>query len=229
MYTLINCLESLNYIVRIQVTEKHEIKRLFFISEIAIEEARRWPEAITIDATYKTNAHKMSLVNIVGTSNVAAQHNADRLQTFAIAGAFVNSETEATYTWIMEELQEAVWPTNENYALPSVFVTDNEQALRNAIESVFPRSQHLLCSWHPWNTMETKFPAGTVDADEFHFRRIEAEILFKEAMSINNEEQYQKAIISFEKHIRTPGYFAKDGATAADYLKNMYVFKLNKY
>jgi hypothetical protein len=50
---------------------------------------------LTIDATYKTNAHKMSLVNIVGTSNVSSIKVGNNcLQTFAIAAAFVNSETD---------------------------------------------------------------------------------------------------------------------------------------
>jgi hypothetical protein len=61
----------------------------------------------------------MSLVNIVGTSNVSSIKVGNNcLQTFAIAAAFVNSETEEAYTWILEELREAVWPADESFTLP---------------------------------------------------------------------------------------------------------------
>ncbi|GAA5815292.1 hypothetical protein MFLAVUS_008798 [Mucor flavus] len=81
----------------------------------AIKEARLWPEAITEDATYKTNAHKLSLVNIVGT-------DITHLQTFAIAAAFVNDETDQTYMWITEELREDVWSTEANFLITEELV-----------------------------------------------------------------------------------------------------------
>lgn len=221
MYALITYLESLDYVVRIRVNEQHQIKGIFFMSEAAINEARLWPEAITVDATYKTNAHKFSLVNIVGTSNTTSEKSSERLQTFAIAAAFVNSETEESYTWILQELREAVWPLNTNYTLPSVFVTDNEQALRNAISTVFPESQHLLCTWHLWNTMETKLPNGTVSSEEYRLRKLEAKIAFNKATSSYNEKGFQEALSNFEQYIRTPGYFDGDGAVALKYLKEV--------
>lgn len=108
MYSLIGQLESLGYIVRIQVNEKLEITGLFFTNEAAITETKQWPEAITIDATYKTNAHRMTLVNIVGTSDVSSDKNSSCEQTFAIAAAFINSEKESMYQWILGEFRVAV-------------------------------------------------------------------------------------------------------------------------
>ncbi|KAI9245143.1 hypothetical protein EDC94DRAFT_665381 [Helicostylum pulchrum] len=75
MYSLVTFLESLGY--------------------KSIKEARLWPEAITVDAMYKTNAHKLFLCNVSSVKGI------NRLQTFAIAAAFINSETELAYTWII--------------------------------------------------------------------------------------------------------------------------------
>lgn len=140
LFGLLAYLESIDYIVRIQVTADQVVKSIFFVHKDAIKDARRWPEAIIIDATYKTNAHKLSLINIVGTSNVSSIKNSNCFQTFAIAAAFVNSETEAGYTWVLGELREAIWPSGWKHRLPSIFVTDNERALRNAIQIIFPES-----------------------------------------------------------------------------------------
>jgi hypothetical protein len=59
MYSLITGLESLNYIVRIQVKSRNdgtgakEVISLFFVKQTAIEDARRWPEAIIIQCQAK--------------------------------------------------------------------------------------------------------------------------------------------------------------------------------
>ncbi|KAI8064789.1 uncharacterized protein B0P05DRAFT_599031 [Gilbertella persicaria] len=52
----------------------------------------------------KTNGRKITLVNIVGTSNVISVKGSNKLHNFAVAVAFVKPETETVYTWILEEL-----------------------------------------------------------------------------------------------------------------------------
>lgn len=222
MYDLIEFLENLNFVVRFQVNSKKELKGLFFISETTIKEARKWPEAITIDATYKTNGNKFSLVNIVGTSNVSSvKKGNNHLQTFNVAAAFVNSEKEEVYQWVLEELRDAVWPAECNYKLPSVIVTDGETALINATETVFPECQHLLCSWHLWNIMSTKkLPQGTVDEKEYNLRKGEAKVQFDKIINSYNTKTYQEAMTMFQEIISTPGYFADKGAIAMKYLKD---------
>lgn len=220
MYSLITYLESMEYVIRIQVNSEQEVTGVFFLNEKAIREARLWPEAIIIDATYKTNAHKLSLVNIVGTSNTSIK-GGNILQTFSVAAAFVNNETEQTYNWIMEELREAVWPADANYTLPSVMVTDNETALRNAIDNVFPEVQHLLCTWHLWNTMATKLPIGKIVTEEYDYWHTKAEVEFQKIMYCNNEVEYEKALDDFKEVISVSGRFKENGMIALNYLNNV--------
>ncbi|KAG2232112.1 hypothetical protein INT48_006789, partial [Thamnidium elegans] len=214
MYSLITNLENLNYVVRIQVknsndkamdeTGAKEVTSLFFIKQTAIEDVRRWPEAVIIDATYKTNAHKMSLINIVGTGNVSSIRVDNRLETFPIAAAFVSSKIEDDYTWVLKELRSAVWDDSE---LPSVFVTDNEQALKNAIESIFPESRHLLCR--------------NVTKEEYNLLLAEAEFAFKNAMTCSDENTFQRSLLKFQTIVTKQGNFAKNGEAAKMYLKNI--------
>lgn len=132
--------------MRIQLNSDRQVKSFLFINETAIKDTRLWPEALKIDATYKTNTHRFSLINIVETSHVSTIKNGDhRLQKYSVTAAFVDSEIEESYQWVLQELKEVVWPSEENVRLPSVIITDNERVLRNAIGVVFPESQHLLC------------------------------------------------------------------------------------
>lgn len=70
-----------------------------------------------------------------------------------------------------------------------------KQALRNAIESIFPENQHLLCTWHLWNTVSIKLAIGKyISLVEYNLRRTEAEVAFKAVMTSYNEMSYRKAL-----------------------------------
>ncbi|KAI8542719.1 hypothetical protein RHMOL_Rhmol08G0161000 [Rhododendron molle] len=64
--------------------------------------------------------------------------------TFNAAFAFIESENEDNYTWVLDKLKGIM----DVDALPNVIVTDRELALMNAIRSVFPDARNLLCRFH---------------------------------------------------------------------------------
>ncbi|OAD73102.1 hypothetical protein PHYBLDRAFT_71570 [Phycomyces blakesleeanus NRRL 1555(-)] len=129
MFDFITTLQDLDFHVKYSFgnTEDNQVNIIFFVHQDAINEAQRMLETVIINATYKTNSHQMTYVNIVGTSNV------------------------------LSCLRDAVWPNDNNnnnsnssnnkqtILLPDVFIMDNEKALRNAINRVFPESKQLLC------------------------------------------------------------------------------------
>ena len=88
MFDYILRLQKKNYIVKYTVNDNNHIDMVFFCYELSVIKARRIPESIIIDATYKTNAHKLVFVNIVGTSSVMSKKK-DSLSTFEIAGAWI--------------------------------------------------------------------------------------------------------------------------------------------
>ncbi|KAG2198402.1 hypothetical protein INT47_009807 [Mucor saturninus] len=162
---------------------------------------------------------------IARTSNASSVKGGIRLQTFAVAAAFVKSETEDTYQWFLEELREVVWPIETSFKLPSVVVTDNEQALHNAIETVFPESHLLLCSWHLWNTMSTKLAIGKVASVEYNLHIAEAESEFKAMMNSSDITSFRKASDHFQQISTTAGYFKEDVQIALSYLRGV----INQY
>jgi hypothetical protein len=93
---------------------------------------------VLIDCTYKTNKFRMPLLNIC-----AVTPNKKMLQ---ISLCFLSSEKEVDYecaiAWFYELMQ------NEQIEEPLCFVTDRELALMNALDTTFPNSAHLLCTWH---------------------------------------------------------------------------------
>ena len=66
--------------------------------------------------------------------------NHQRCVTFG--AALIAQETEEYYTWLLHSFLNAF------ETQPSVVVTDQDSAMRNAIEKVFTLSKHQLCMWH---------------------------------------------------------------------------------
>lgn len=221
MYRFITGLQKKNYFVRFSVDSDNRICSVFFCHEESIKEARSKPEAIIADATYKTNSQKLTFINIVGTCNVSSVTSGSRehLQTYAIAGAWVSNETERTYTWALEQLKEAVWPT-EDYGAPGVFITDNEKALRNAIEKVFPASDHLLCVLHLMKNVRTHVGSEfTPHVPSFRaVLELQLEERFRKVAYCKTEVEMNDSITSLKEFLRTPGYCKNQGQKAIDYI-----------
>lgn len=56
--------------------------------------------------------------------------------------ALMCDETIESYKWILSAFKQA------HGKAPLLAVTDQDPALKNAIEAVFPESNHRLCMWH---------------------------------------------------------------------------------
>jgi hypothetical protein len=67
-------------------------------------------------------------------------------KSFSVAFAFPHEETEEYYKWALQSLLNVF--TSNNIPIPEAVLTNREQALMNGLDSVFPTTTHLLCTWH---------------------------------------------------------------------------------
>jgi hypothetical protein len=114
------------------------IEDLFLSSRRSIELFKQNNDVLILDCTYKTNAYKIPLLNMVA---VTGQNTSIQL-----AVVFLQSENERSYTWAIALLRTLL--EKNNIKPPLVFFTDQEVALVNALEIVFPQSATILCVWH---------------------------------------------------------------------------------
>ncbi|XP_019460040.1 PREDICTED: protein FAR1-RELATED SEQUENCE 5-like [Lupinus angustifolius] len=70
-------------------------------------------------------------------------------QTTIFAAAIVSNKTEETYVWLLEKVLEAM-----NGKQQKCVTTDEDLAMRNAIQRVFLKTYHRLCVWHICNNAE---------------------------------------------------------------------------
>lgn len=97
-----------------------------------------YPDVLLLDCTYKTNKHKMPLLDIIGVD--ACQ------RSFCVAFAFLSGEAEHDYSWALEHLVVMYGACKAR--LPSVILTDRCLACISAVSTHFPSAHSLLCLWH---------------------------------------------------------------------------------
>lgn len=117
--------------------------KLKLTTELAAQTSRckkdlfaRFPTAIVIDSTYKTNRFNMPLVQIAGLDNSN--------RTFIIGNAFIKNEKIENYSWILSQLKKLVFCDK----MPTIVSTDRDLALMTAVNQELPNSSHFLCRWH---------------------------------------------------------------------------------
>lgn len=67
-----------------------------------------------------------------------------------LGAALLGSETAESYIWLLKTFKNAF-----GYE-PLVVVTDQDPAMKRAIEDVFPNSRHRLCMWHIMDKLSAK-------------------------------------------------------------------------
>jgi hypothetical protein len=112
------------------------VSHLFFAYWKSLQLYQSYPEVLLIDCTYKTNRYHMPLCCMVGITGMNT--------SFLVGFAFLRSECERSYSWVLEQLAVSV----AGFKPPGVVVTNRDLALLNALSHVFPNSKNLLCRWH---------------------------------------------------------------------------------
>lgn len=146
MWKFIRDLELQKHHVRYITDADKRICSVFFIHEHSIDEVRKLSECIIIDATYKTNSHKMVLLNFIVAGTLRSKEKPKQLTTVPIAGCWMDRETTERYTWALQCFRDCAWPSGTSKSLlPKCSVTDNKKVLLKSIKEVFPHSKQILC------------------------------------------------------------------------------------
>ncbi|KAI1006954.1 hypothetical protein K3495_g1265 [Podosphaera aphanis] len=120
---------------------------------------RRWLHVLH-DDMYPTNQFSLALLHITGV--LCTGH------TFTIGFCFLGKEDEHSYSTAISWLRELVNGTES-----TIFITDKDSSLKNALYQNLPGVPHILCTWRAMNNIEKraiKFfalkDAQTVDEQE---------------------------------------------------------------
>jgi hypothetical protein len=133
-------LEKEGYWYRFTQDEKNNITGIFWCSQqqIAWLQERRFSHSVSLDCTYSTNNKKMPYFQ-----GTALTHTKKILPLFQ---GVVDNERESGFRWLLEQVHLLLRHCEADD--PTLFVTDYDNALINALESEFPHARHQLCVFH---------------------------------------------------------------------------------
>ncbi|GKC37632.1 FAR1-related sequence 5-like protein [Tanacetum coccineum] len=128
-YLLVHEDFSFDYLV-----DNAKLTAIFWADEVSKYNYREFGDVVLFDATFKTNKYKMVFVLFTAIDN--------HRKCVTVAAGLLKNETTKSYIWLLKAFMKAFGKA------PSIVVTDQDGAMRNAIEAEFGGSKHHLCMWH---------------------------------------------------------------------------------
>jgi hypothetical protein len=120
---------------KFSVDEENRLCNLFWRDSRSLIDYESYGDVLLFDSTYKTNCYHKPLVLFVGSSN--------HLTSIVFGCALLLDETIETYTWVLQTFISSM-----NDKKPIAVLTDGDESMQRAIETVLPECPHRLCSWH---------------------------------------------------------------------------------
>ncbi|XP_061993657.1 protein FAR1-RELATED SEQUENCE 5-like [Rosa rugosa] len=132
-------------------------------------------DVLIMDSTYKTNIYGKPLVVFVGVDN----HRA----TVLFGCSLLVDETEETFKWVVSNFISSM-----DGKKPFSVITDQDDAMRNAIVEFIPEARYRLCAWHISKNVIGKIHDVNVQRDFSH--------LIYSGLSVSEWESYWNYVVS---------------------------------
>ncbi|KAL6579629.1 hypothetical protein OROMI_007653 [Orobanche minor] len=115
--------------------EKGRLRNVFWADARCRAAFKEFGDVVTFDTTYLTNKYDMPFAPFVGVNH----HGLSIL----LGCALISKEDTDTFIWLFR-----AWLVCMGGSPPNAIITDQDRAMKNTIEVVFPNVCHRLCLWH---------------------------------------------------------------------------------
>ncbi|XP_024987028.1 protein FAR1-RELATED SEQUENCE 5-like [Cynara cardunculus var. scolymus] len=119
-----------------------ELLATFWAGETARSNYREFGDAISFDATFRTNKHAMIFVPFVAIDN--------HKKSIVVGAALIHNESVVDYTWVLKVFVKA------HGRQPRFVIIDQCASMKQAIPITFFESKNRLCMWHIIKKVKSK-------------------------------------------------------------------------
>ena len=144
-----------DFFYKIKLDEEDRVENIYWIDGASRRAYPHYSDCISFDATYLTNLYKMPCAPFIGINN----HG----QSVQFGCGFLRNELTDSYVWLMEAFLEAM-----GGVAPRCIITDQDFAMRAAIDRVFPDAIHRNCRWHVMQNATEKMGSYMATHPELH-------------------------------------------------------------
>ncbi|KAL3724836.1 hypothetical protein ACJRO7_029926, partial [Eucalyptus globulus] len=118
-----------------QVDQEDRLTNLFWRDSLSKFDYDCFGDVVVFDTTYRTNKYNLICGPFVGVNH--------HWKNTLFGCAFLSDETAISFIWLFEMFLKSM-----GNKAPKTIFTDQDQAMAKAIRTVFPNTQHRLCTWH---------------------------------------------------------------------------------
>lgn len=136
--------QSHGFYFSIDYDEDGRLKNVFWADNRCRLAYKEFGDAVTFDTTYLTNKYDMPFAPFVGVNH----HG----QSTLLGCGLIGGEDTDTFVWLFK-----AWLDCMDNKPPKGIITDQDRAMQNAIEIVFPNTRHRWCLWHILRKLPEKF------------------------------------------------------------------------
>ncbi|CAH9107260.1 unnamed protein product [Cuscuta europaea] len=135
----------------VDLDEEPRLRNVFWADNRCRYAYKDFGDVITFDTTYLTNRYDMPFAPFVGVNH----HG----QSMLLGCGLISNEDTQTFVWIFK-----AWLDCMHGCAPKGIITDQDHAMQNAIQIVFPNTRHRWCLWHIMKKLPEKM-GGLADKD----------------------------------------------------------------
>ncbi|GJZ11418.1 FAR1-related sequence 5-like protein [Tanacetum coccineum] len=136
--------------------ENSKLVAMFWADEVAKYNYKEFGAIVSFDATFNNNKYNMKFVPFIGVDN----HG----KCVTLGSGMLLHEDTKSYMWLLNAFMTAFLKE------PTMIVTDQDGAMKRAIEAVFKKAKHRLCMWHIMQKIPSKICKEIYDETDFKER-----------------------------------------------------------
>ncbi|KAL6585154.1 Protein FAR1-RELATED SEQUENCE 4 [Orobanche minor] len=165
--------ENPKFSYALDFNEEHRLRNVFWVDAKGVEDFTYFGDVVSFDMTYFSKKYRIPLVLFIGVNH--------HVQPTLLGCGLIADETLYTFAWLMQSWCFAMGGRN-----PKVLLTDQNEAIKAAIQFVFPETRHFYHLWYFLENVPRKLHYISVWHDAF------MEKLNKCIYNSWNEEQFEK-------------------------------------
>ncbi|KAL3632003.1 hypothetical protein CASFOL_024987 [Castilleja foliolosa] len=127
--------ENPKFFHALDFNEEHRLRNVFWVDAKGVDDFVHFNDVVSFDTTYFTSNYKIPLVLFIGVNH--------HMQPTLLGCGLIADETLYTFAWLFQSWSLAMGGRN-----PKVLLTDQNEAIKAAIQLVFPGTRHFYHLWH---------------------------------------------------------------------------------
>ncbi|KAM0839527.1 hypothetical protein ACQ4PT_060258 [Festuca glaucescens] len=204
--------EDPNFFYRYKLDKESRVENLFWVDGPAREVYKLYNDCISFDTTYMTNMYKLPCAPIIGINRYG--------QTIQFGCGFLRNERIGNFVCLFEQFLEAMGGLH-----PLNIITDQDQAMRTSILSVFVNTILRNCQWHIMQKLQQEIGPFIAKHEELRkdFNEIVDCSLTPAEFETRWVEMIQKHDVAHNKHL-TDLYGIRDHFVPAYFMNCFFPF-----